>query len=261
MTMSRALGVPPRRIAATRGQLPSGLGPSLITRRSRMSNHQTSLPRRTVRRACKYGHHRAIHRDMRRTVINGVIAHQVMIDQATEYGPGTIRKGCGRARTAASFPGRDGGTTVGQRPGSCCAAAPLPAPDPGGCRCLPVGVGCGWLAQVVPVTVPGGGCSSRTPPSCGTSRRGTSYVAAVERAISAAGHVIVDMADFPAADQASRAGVRRAGARVRRVRGGAGHPVRLPGAGQARGVVYGAGVRHRDRGGPGPAGVPAGHRR
>ena len=31
--------------------------------------------------------------------------------------------------------------------------------------------------------------------------RGASYVAAVERAISAAGHVIVDMADFPAADQ------------------------------------------------------------
>jgi hypothetical protein len=30
----------------------------------------------------------------------------------------------------------------------------------------------------------------------------TSYVAAVERAISACGHVIVDMADFPAADQA-----------------------------------------------------------
>ena len=30
--------------------------------------------------------------------------------------------------------------------------------------------------------------------------RGASYVAAVERAISAAGHVIVDMADFPAAD-------------------------------------------------------------
>jgi hypothetical protein len=32
--------------------------------------------------------------------------------------------------------------------------------------------------------------------------KGTSYVAAVERAISAAGHVIVDMADFAAADQA-----------------------------------------------------------
>ena len=32
---------------------------------------------------------------------------------------------------------------------------------------------------------------------------GTSYVAAVERAISAAGHVIVDMADFPAAEQPS----------------------------------------------------------
>ena len=31
--------------------------------------------------------------------------------------------------------------------------------------------------------------------------RGMSYVAAVERAISAAGHVIVDMADFAAADQ------------------------------------------------------------
>src|SRR6185437_7912311 len=30
---------------------------------------------------------------------------------------------------------------------------------------------------------------------------GLSYVAAVERAISACGHVIVDMADFPAADQ------------------------------------------------------------
>ena len=30
---------------------------------------------------------------------------------------------------------------------------------------------------------------------------GVSYVAAVERAVSAAGHVIVDMADFPAADQ------------------------------------------------------------
>ena len=33
--------------------------------------------------------------------------------------------------------------------------------------------------------------------------RGTSYVAAAERAISAAGHVIVDMAGFPAADQPS----------------------------------------------------------
>lgn len=32
---------------------------------------------------------------------------------------------------------------------------------------------------------------------------GGSYVAAVERAVSAAGHVIVDMADFPATSQAS----------------------------------------------------------
>jgi hypothetical protein len=31
--------------------------------------------------------------------------------------------------------------------------------------------------------------------------RGASYVDAAERAVSAAGHVIVDMADFPAADQ------------------------------------------------------------
>ena len=31
--------------------------------------------------------------------------------------------------------------------------------------------------------------------------KGQSYVAAVERAVSAAGHVIVDMKDFPAADQ------------------------------------------------------------
>ena len=30
--------------------------------------------------------------------------------------------------------------------------------------------------------------------------RGRSYVAAVERAVTACGHVIVDMADFPAAD-------------------------------------------------------------
>ena len=42
---------------------------------------------------------------------------------------------------------------------------------------------------------------------------GNSYVAAVERAISAAGHVIVDMADFPAADQPA------AGLCVDRVRG------------------------------------------
>ena len=66
---------------------------------------------------------------------------------------------------------------------------------------------------------------------------------------------------LPRGRSGSRAGVCRAGAGVRRVRGGAGHPVRLPGAGHARGVVYGAGVRHRHRGGPGPAGVPAGHRR
>ena len=35
-----------------------------------------------------------------------------------------------------------------------------------------------------------------------TFPKGSSYVAAVERAVSAAGHVIVDMADFAAADEA-----------------------------------------------------------
>src|ERR1700734_1591786 len=43
--------------------------------------------------------------------------------------------------------------------------------------------------------------------------RGRSYVAEVERAISAAGHVIVDMADFPAADRPPAQGC------VERVRG------------------------------------------
>ena len=43
---------------------------------------------------------------------------------------------------------------------------------------------------------------------------GNSYVAAVERAISAAGHVIVDMADFPAADQPAARAVHGPGAGV-----------------------------------------------
>ena len=48
---------------------------------------------------------------------------------------------------------------------------------------------------------PRGGCSFLTRRSCGSFRPGTSYLAAAERAVSAAGHVVVDMADFPAADQ------------------------------------------------------------
>jgi hypothetical protein len=83
--------------------------------------------------------------------------------------------------------------------------------------------------------------------------KGMSYVAAAERAISAAGHVIVDMADFPAAGQAP---ARVCADRVRGCDvyvGVLGHPVRLAGAGQARDVVYRAGVRHGNRGGPGPA--------
>ena len=57
---------------------------------------------------------------------------------------------------------------------------------------------------------------------------GRSYVAAVERATSACGHVIVDMADFPAADQVPAELCRE---RVRGCKvyvGGAGHPVRPP---------------------------------
>ena len=51
------------------------------------------------------------------------------------------------------------------------------------------------------MTAPGGGCSSRTPPSWDFPRQ-SSYVAAAERAISAAGHVVVETAGFPAAGQA-----------------------------------------------------------
>ncbi len=42
--------------------------------------------------------------------------------------------------------------------------------------------------------------------------KGMSYVAAAERAISSAGHVIVDMADFPARRSDPCATVRRSGA-------------------------------------------------
>ena len=47
-------------------------------------------------------------------------------------------------------------------------AAPSPAPDWAFAGAYLWGW-CGWLAQLIPV--PGGGCSSRTPPSCGTSRK------------------------------------------------------------------------------------------
>ena len=49
--------------------------------------------------------------------------------------------------------------------------------------------------------LPGGGCSSRTPPSCGTSRRRGRTWRRWSGRSPRAGHVIVDMADFPAADQ------------------------------------------------------------
>ena len=87
---------------------------------------------------------------------------------------------------------------------------------------------------------------------------GASYVAAVERAVSACGHVIVDMADFPAADQVP------AELCAERVRGCDVYVGVL-------GTRYGSPVRDRPevsytelefddrhRGGPAPAGVPAG---
>ena len=65
----------------------------------------------------------------------------------------------------------------------------------------------GGVAQVAGLGSPGYGARWRVFISHTSELRnfpkGTSYVAAVERAISAAGHVIVDMADFAAADQSS----------------------------------------------------------
>ena len=90
--------------------------------------------------------------------------------------------------------------------------------------------------------------------------RGRSYVAAVERAVTACGHVIVDMADFPAADLPSARLCAERVDVVRCVRGGAGHPVRVAGAGPAGSVLHGAGVRGGDQGGAAAAGVHAGHR-
>src|SRR6185312_6623222 len=64
----------------------------------------------------------------------------------------------------------------------------------------------GGVAQVAGLGSPGSGARWRVFISHTSELRnfpkGKSYVAAVERAISAAGHVIVDMADFAAADQA-----------------------------------------------------------
>ena len=127
---------------------------------------------------------------------------------------------------------------------------------------LAVGGDWAWVARMAPVrVVPDGGYLSRIPLSCGTTRPGKSYVAAVERAISACGHVIVDMADFPAADQVPAELCVDRVRGCRGVCGGAGHPVRLPGAGQAGGLLHRAGVRHRHRGRVAAAGVRAGHGR
>ena len=88
------------------------------------------------------------------------------------------------------------------RHGTCWIVQPGVAPDgyPAGGRCLPMeGV------RVAGSDGPGDGARWRVFLSHTSELRDfpprTSYVAAVERAISAAGHVIVDMAGFPAASQ------------------------------------------------------------
>jgi tetratricopeptide (TPR) repeat protein len=64
---------------------------------------------------------------------------------------------------------------------------------------------CRWRGRVAGTDGPGDGARWRVFLSHTRELRdfppGTSYVAAVERAVSAAGHVIVDMADFPAVSQ------------------------------------------------------------
>jgi hypothetical protein len=130
--------------------------------------------------------------------------------------------------------------------------------------CRLVWAACGWRGMGLAGSGgPGEGAGWRVFVSHTSELRdyppGNSYVAAAERAVSAAGHVIVDMADFPAADQPP------AQLCLDRVRGlpgvcgAAGHPVRFPGAGRTGGVVHGAGVRYRDQCGPGAAGVLAGY--
>jgi len=83
-----------------------------------------------------------------------------------------------------------------------------------------------WAVGWPPVPV-GGWCGLTRPDGSNARRRvfishtselrdfpkGGSYVAAVERAVSACGHVIVDMKDFPAADQAPAELCRRADSR------------------------------------------------
>ena len=91
--------------------------------------------------------------------------------------------------------------------GCCCTfllyhgAAPAPTRVTGWLQMLMDGRGRVWLVRMVPVRVPGGGCSCRTPPSCKSFRKRSLMWLPVKGAVSAAGHVIVDMADFPAADQ------------------------------------------------------------
>jgi tetratricopeptide (TPR) repeat protein len=113
-----------------------------------------------------------------------------------------------RGRGYRPFASSDRGTTVGRRPrvslnGSAAACAEQGRLAGRGCV-LAVGV-----VRLAGADGPGGGAGWRVFISHTSELRdypkGQSYVAAVERAIMAAGHVAVDMKDFPAADQAPAA--------------------------------------------------------
>ena len=102
---------------------------------------------------------------------------------------------------AIPFPTWDGGVTVGHRPGIVAAGRSLLGWHVPGWWQVLTGEGVG----VTGFDGPGTGAGWRVFVSHTSELRDfpedRSYVAAVERAISACGHVIVDMADFPAADQ------------------------------------------------------------
>ena len=109
---------------------------------------------------------------------------------------------CTGTGAAASFPGRDGGTTAGSATRQLLSGSAVACTGPGWLQVLTGGGG----MRLAGSGGSGDGARWRVFISHTSELRdfpeGTSYVAAVERAISAAGHVIVDMADFAAADQA-----------------------------------------------------------
>src|SRR5262249_30530171 len=97
---------------------------------------------------------------------------------------------------------------IGATLGDCASVAPVGWRSPRlHCMGARLGAGAvgGGVGRMAVWAGPGGGAGWRVFVSHTSGLRefpaGGSYVAAVERAISACGHVIVDMADFPAADR------------------------------------------------------------